>query len=210
VGETLSPHTRDAARERWGVGVVDTYSSQELGTIAVQCPDSRLYHVMAETLIVEVLNGEGLACRPGEMGRLVVTDFRNFATPLIRYDIGDFAEAGPPCPCGRGLPTLSRVYGRERNLIRMPDGTRHWPFIGAVKFRELPAIQQFQFIQDGRETIELRLVTRHALSAEEESDLTLRVQGALGFAFCVRFTYFADRLPMGARGKFEEFVCRMS
>ena len=209
VGETLSPETREAAQSLFGTPVNDTYSSQELGTIAIQCPVSRLYHVMAETLIVEILNGDGTACREGETGRVVATDFRNFATPLIRYDIGDVAQVGPPCPCGRGLPTLSRIFGRERNLVLMPDGMRHWPFLGAAKIREIEPIMQFQFIQDGRDSIELRLVTKRVLSPQEEGDLKARVQTALGFAFQVRFTYFPTKIPTGPNGKFEEFVCRV-
>ncbi len=209
VGETLSPETREAAQKLFGVAVKDSYSSQELGTIAIQCPTSGLYHVMAETLIVEVLKGDGTTCREGELGRVVATDLRNFATPLVRYDIGDVAQVGPSCPCGRGLPTLSRIFGRERNLLLMPDGTRHWPFLGAAKLREIEPLMQFQFIQDSRDTIELRLVTRRPLRPEEECDLTVRVQKALGFAFQVRFTYFPTRIPTGPNGKFEEFVCKV-
>jgi phenylacetate-CoA ligase len=216
VGETLSPATRAQASTLLDAPVVDLYSSQELGTIALQCPDSGLYHVMAENLLLEVLNGDGTACREGEMGRVVATDLRNFATPLVRYDIGDWAEVGPPCPCGRGLPTLSRIFGRERNLLLMPDGTRRWPFLGSVKFGDLgavesgepPPVMQFQFIQESRDTIELRLVTRRALSPGEERDLAARVQTALGFAFRVRFAYFAERIPTGPNGEFEEFVCK--
>ena len=209
IGETLSPETRERAERLFGAPVLDTYSSQELGTIAIQCPASPLYHVMAETVIVEVLKSDGSACRPGEMGRVIVTDFRNFATPLIRYDIGDFAEVGPACPCGRGLPTLSRIFGRERNLVLMPDGTRHWPYLGAAKIREIEPVMQFQFIQDGRDTIELRLVTHRALTADEERDLTGRVQAALGYGFRVRFTYYPDSIPRGPSGKFEEFLCQV-
>jgi phenylacetate-CoA ligase len=209
MGETLSPQTRDEAVRMFGA-ITDTYSSQELGTIAIQCPDAPLYHVMAENLMVEVLNGDGTACREGETGRVVATDLRNFATPLIRYDIGDIAEVGPPCRCGRGLPTLSRIFGRERNLVLLPDGTRHWPRVGFCNFREIAPVMQYQFIQDGRETIELRLVTARPLNAHEEAGLTARVQKTLGFDFAVRFTYFPERLPPGANGKFEEFVCRVA
>jgi phenylacetate-CoA ligase len=208
LGETLSRQTRDDACRWLGVVIEDTYSSQELGVIAIQCPDSTLYHVMAEHLIVEVLNDAGTACRAGEMGRVVATDIRNFAMPLVRYDIGDYAEVGPPCACGRGLPTLSRILGRERNLIVMPDGTRHWPYLGLIKLYEFAQVIQYQFIQDGRDTIELRLVVQRSLTRDEEGDLVARIQHALGYPFEVRFAYFADRIPAGASGKFEEFVCR--
>jgi phenylacetate-CoA ligase len=209
VGESLSSDLREAAHRQWNASVVDLYSSAELGTIALQCPVSGLYHIMAENLILEVLKPDGSACAVGEMGRVVATDLRNYAMPLIRYDIGDFAEVGPACRCGRGLPTLSRVLGRERNLVLMPDGTRNWPYLGAVNFREIAPILQFQFIQDGRESIELRLVVKRPLSLVEENELIAQVQTMLGFAFQVRLNYFAERIPLGPNGKFEEFVCRV-
>ena len=39
----------------------------------------------------------------------------NLAGPLIRYEIGDFAEAGT-CECGRSLPTLKRIAPRREML----------------------------------------------------------------------------------------------
>jgi len=209
IGETLSEQLRDDAGRRFGV-ITDVYSSQELGTIAIQCPDAPLYHVMAENLMVEVLNDDGTACESGETGRVVVTDLRNFATPLVRYDVGDVAQVGALCSCGRGLPTLNRIFGRERNLVLMPDGTRHWPLVGFCYFRQIAPVMQYQFIQDGRDTIELRLVTERPLTTHEEAGLAARVQKTLGFAFDVHFTYFEKRIPAGPNGKFEEFVCRIA
>jgi phenylacetate-CoA ligase len=92
----------------------------------------------------------------------------------------------------------------------MPDGTRHWPLVGYSHFREIAPVIQYQFIQDGRETVEVRLVTERPLTTEEERALEAHVQKTLGFAFAVRFTYFQERLPAAANGKFEEFICRIA
>ena len=208
IGETLSPDLRAHAMAIFRAEIADLYSSQEAGNIALQCPTSGLYHVMAENVIVEILDPHGDAVRQGENGRVVLTDLNNFATPLIRYDIGDYAQTGTPCPCGRGLPTLARVLGRERNLILMPDGSRHWPLVGFHKFREIAPIVQYQMIQEDQAHIELRLVVERALTNEEENNLVSHVQTALGYPFALRLAYFTGKLPTGANGKFEEFVCR--
>ena len=210
VGETLPPSTRDAAQRVLGLTIADVYSSQEVGYIALQCPVSGLYHVMAESLIVEVLDADGAPCGDGEVGRVVITDLRNYATPLIRYDIGDYAEVAGPCPCGRGLPTLRRILGRERNFVRMPDGRRHWPLVGFAGFRDIAPVVQYQLIQVEVEAIEARLVVARPLSSAEESALGAHIQTALGHAFEMRFRYFEGRLPIGPSGKFEEFVCRVA
>lgn len=208
VGETLSSAIRDAAQSFFGAKIVDCYSSQEIGYIAIECPASRLYHVMSEGMIAELLNDKGEPCREGEIGRVVLTDLHNFATPLVRYDIGDYAEAGPPCPCGRGLTAWKRILGRERNLILMPDGTRHWPLTGFNACRHLAPVSQFQLVQTDRETIEARLVVERKLTSSEEDALRAMLHANTGHPFVLRFVYFEGTLPKGPSGKFEEFVCK--
>lgn len=207
IGETLRPELRARAEQMLGARVSDLYSSQELGPIALECPVSGLYHTMAETVLVEVLDDAGNACREGEIGRVVITDLRNYATPLVRYLIGDRAEVGPPCPCGRGLPTLARVLGRERNLLLMPDGGRVWPLVGFYRFRELAPISQYQFIQHGADDIEVRLAVEQPVTAAQEAALTEVIHAALQHPFALRFSYFDLTLPLPPSGKREEFVC---
>jgi phenylacetate-CoA ligase len=208
IGETLSLDVRSRAEAIFRADISDVYSSQEAGNIALQCPQSNLYHVMAENLIVEIVDVNGICTGEGETGRIVITDLNNFATPLIRYDIGDYAQIGSACPCGRGLPTLKRILGRERNLILMPDGSRHWPLVGFHKFREIAPIIQYQMIQQDREQVELRLVVERPLTAREERNLTIHVQTSLGHPFSLNICYFDAQIPAGPNGKFEEFVCR--
>lgn len=207
TGETLSDELRERCRETFGAEVVDVYSSQECGYLALECPQSGLYHVMSETVLLEILGPDDRTCREGETGELVVTVLHNFASPLIRYRLGDHAERGPSCPCGRGLPTLRRIRGRSRNLVRLPDGTRHWPMVGFYEYREVAPVRQYQALQYGPEDIELRLVTDRPLSAAEESRLRAIVQRWLQYPFGVRFVYYPDRIPPAPSGKYEDFIC---
>lgn len=210
IGETLSADTRERCRRLGEVEVVDMYSSQEAGIIALQCPVSGLYHVQCESLLVEVLDDDGQPCKPGEVGRIVITDLHNFATPIIRYEIRDYAEVGPPCPCGRGLQTLARIMGRRRNMVVFPNGERHWPRVGAYRFREVAAIKQYQVVQHALDDIEVRLVVEQPLSNEQETRLTAIIHSALGHAFPLRFNYFSQELAKTRGGKFEEFVSLVS
>jgi phenylacetate-CoA ligase len=208
--ETLSASVRSDAEATFGARVADNYSSEEVGHIALECPTSGRYHVMAESLIVEVLDRAGRPCQPGDIGRVTITDLHNRVTPLVRYDIGDFAEASEPCACGRGLPTLARIVGRERNLLIRPDGTRYWPLTGFPRCRDVAPVLQFQFVQENLETVEARLVTERTLTCEEEDRLRTLFQSSVGYPFTVRFAYFDDRLPVSPTGKFEEFVCHVA
>lgn len=210
VGETVTPALRARCTEVWSVPITDIYSSQEFGYLALQCPVSSQYHVMAESALVEVLDDNGDPCRPGEIGRLIITSLHNFAMPLIRYELRDYAEAGGMCACGRGLPLLARIIGRNRNMVVLPNGEKHWPQVGFAEYRAIAPVRQYQLIQQTPEEIEVRLVTDRPLVMEEEMRLTEVIHNALGWPFRLLFTYFEHEIPSGRGGKFEEFISKVA
>lgn len=210
VGEMVRPELRNRVKRVTGLQIEDHYSSQEVGAIAIQCPVSGLYHIMSEALVVEILNERWEPCQAGEIGRVVVSDLHNLATPLIRYDIGDYAEIGPTCNCGRGLPTLKRIWGRDRNLVRLPDGSRYWPLVGYHQYDSVTPVRQYQMIQTAIDEIEFRVVTDEELTPSQEERFVAIIRQALRYPFKVRVLQFRQRLPPGPNGKLEDFVCMVT
>ena len=211
IGETVDDDLRERVSRVAGIDIQDHYSTQEFGSIAMQCPAGGLYHVMSETVIVEVLRENDEACMEGESGRVVVTDLHNLATPMIRYDTGDHAEVGGDCPCGRGLPTLRRILGRERNLMLKPSGERHWPNLAKVNepFRDQIPVRQFQIYQLGRTKLELRVVTDEPPTASDQAAMIKIIQTAFDFPFEIEIVRFEGSLPLSPNGKFEGFICKI-
>lgn len=212
ISETLRPGVKEAVRKGLGVPLTDIYSTREAGYLALQCPEYPHYHVQSEAVFLEVLNDADHPCGPGEVGRVVVTPLHNFAMPLIRYDIGDLAEVGAPCRCGRGLPVLSRVLGRTQNMLLLPSGERSWPLLSSGNIEALlaaaPPIRGYQIAQTALDAIELRLVTARPLSPEEEDALRAWVHAKFGSGYRADLTYLQD-LPRTAAGKFSDFVCEI-
>lgn len=204
-GEALGPHVREVCRRVWGVELVDMYSSQEVGYLALQCPASEQYHVQSETVRVEVLHDPARPCRPGEIGRVVVTPLHNLAMPLLRYELGDYAEVGGTCSCGRGLPVLTRIMGRQRNMLTLPTGEQVWPLLGARAWAHLDAVRQLQVVQRDLDRLEARVVGPRPLTAEEEAELTAVLHQRLSHPFNVSFTYL-DHIDREKGLKFEDFV----
>jgi phenylacetate-CoA ligase len=157
---------------------------------------------------VEVLDDDGRACSPGQIGRVVVTPLHNFAMPLIRYETGDFAELGAPCACGRGLPVLARVLGRDRNCLWSPAGERLWPMLDLDALRRIVPLDQIQLIQDGASHIDARVVVREPVSEAQRESLERALREALGHAFGFSFTT-VDEIPRHANGKFEPFISQI-
>ena len=208
ISEILRPEVRVACREAWGVPVSDMYTSREVGYMALQCPDHEHYHVQAEGVLLEVLDEDGRACGPGQVGRVIVTQLQNFAMPLLRYDVGDYAEVGEPCPCGRGLPVLARILGREQNMLTLPSGAKRWTLLSSHDIRAFLAmapIRQYQFVQKTPTSMHVRLVVERRLNEAEETSLGQWAVEKFGYPFRVTFEYLDD-LPRQPSGKFQDFV----
>ncbi len=204
-GETLGADMRARCRETWGVPVADMYSAQEVGYIALQCPQTEQYHVQSEVVYVEVLDEAGEPCRAGEVGRVVISPLHNYAMPLLRYEIGDFAEVGPPCSCGRSLPVLTRILGRQRNVGTLPSGEHVWPTFTSRKWGHIDALRQLQLVQHELDHIEARIVGPHPLSASEEEEFTTLLREEFAFPFRLTITYL-DAIDRNRSMKFEDFV----
>ncbi len=207
-GEVVGPEVRSACREAWGVGLTDMYSTQEVDYLALQCPSAEHYHVQSETVHVEILDDHGEPCGPGEVGRVVVTPLHNYAMPLLRYELGDYAEVGPPCSCGRGLPVVNRILGRRMNLMTLPTGEKRWPMIPSREWADIGPIRQLQLVQWQLDHIEARIVGPRPLTPAEEEAFTSMVRRRLSYPFQVSFSYL-ERIDRNRDLKFDLFVSRL-
>ncbi|MBL8382113.1 MAG: phenylacetate--CoA ligase family protein [Burkholderiales bacterium] len=193
------------AAATWGAAVHDLYSAAEFGPLAFQCPEHGNLHVQSENVLVEILDEAGAPCPPGTPGRVVVTGLHNFAMPLIRYELGDYASFGPACACGRGLPVIASINGRSRNMAVDPTGRRFWPMINPSVWLSTP-IEQRQLVQHAPGEIEIRYVAPRELIASEEAQVIEVLSRNFRHDYTFRFTR-VERLERSAGGKFEEFVC---
>ncbi len=202
-GEPVDESMRAFARDSWQIELIDNYSAVEVGTIANQCPEGPGLHIQAENVLLEVIDDAGAACEPGEIGRVVVTSLQNYATPLIRYVIGDYAIPGEPCACGRGLPLLDKVVGRFRNLLVTPSGEKYFPDL-IIEITELAPIAQFQVRQPEAHRLELYIKPSETVSADQEAAIGDYFERRFGYPFELTFHY-VDDIQRDAGGKYEQF-----
>ncbi len=158
-GDSLTPSQRTVIEEVFSTQVFDTYGTAEGIQIAAQCEMGN-YHLQSFDGILEILDENGVEVSPGEVGRVVVTRFHPGASPLVRYEVGDLAlKAGSQiCACGRKLPILGGIRGRQSDLVITPEGNRlivHF-FTGILE--HFAAISSFQVIQESIDGIRVLIV----------------------------------------------------
>jgi phenylacetate-CoA ligase len=210
TAEVLSEPQRARLHRAFGCPVQNEYGCGEVGPIAYECPSGAL-HVMVDHVFVELLGPGDRPAGPGESGEVVVTDLANRAMPLIRYRLGDFAVAGSgPCPCGRGFPTLQRIWGREYDFVETSEGRRFHGEFFMYLFEELQqqgiGVAQFQVVQEGPADLAIALLSPTEPSAEQIAHLRGRIERHLG-PMRIAFTR-VDRLERARSGKMAVIVNR--
>ena len=110
-GANVSTCLRAKVRQQFGATVRHRYTCLECGPLAYQCPRSDdHFHVAVGNALIEVVNDSGRPSQQGLQGRVLVTALNQYATPLLRHDIGDRAALEAQCPgCGLEVPTLSQL-----------------------------------------------------------------------------------------------------
>jgi phenylacetate-CoA ligase len=209
LGEILYPELRERCQHQWNVRVSDNYSCEEFGSLALQCPEFPHFHEQSECVLIEVLRPDNTPCKPGEIGKTVISSLNNFATPMLRYENGDLAEVGEPCACGRGLPVLKRIIGRVRNTAILPNGERLMPNLSTGPLLNDLPIKHFQLVQKTTELIEARLVVGRLLTTAEETALANYFNKGWRHEFNFVFVY-VDEITRGVNGKYEVFLCDVS
>ena len=204
-GETLTPSRQDLIERAFRCRVVNHYSSLEVLHMAQTCPDNPgLLHVNSERAILRIVRQDGTPAPPGETGRILVTDLTNRVMPFINYETGDWGAAGPPCPCGRGFPTLTGIEGRGCEFIRLPSGGIVSPgSLGVFVMRPggaHPHILEFQAVQKAPGSIELLIVPAGSYSPGTSDLIAREIEALMGPGMSVTVT-FVDRIEPEPSGK---------
>ena len=207
-GEAVDQTHREAiARAFPNARIWTTYSSEEFGLIAAECPHNPdHHHYMAHRLGVELLDLErDEPAAPGSTGRLVITDYLNRRSPLIRFALGDLATVGE-CPCGQiKLPSFGRVLGKTRGFLRHRDGSRVAFVELSVMLRDIPGVRQYQVHQRSLEEFEIRIVGDRWVDLEVGAAL----QAHFGYLPNDVTVTYRDAIPVGSTGKFQHAICEV-
>jgi phenylacetate-CoA ligase len=104
-----------------GIKAYDLYGLSEIigPGVSVECYCQDGLHILDDHFYAEIIDPESGEVLPEEAeGELVITTLSKEAFPMIRYRTRDItALMSGPCPCGRTLSRMRRVYRRSDDML---------------------------------------------------------------------------------------------
>jgi phenylacetate-CoA ligase len=208
--EPVAPDERAHFEATFGCPVRTNYYCNEVWAIAAECEHGRL-HEFSDNVVLELLGPGGEPVPDGTPGEVVVTGLNGFVQPFIRYRLGDVAVRSPErgCACGRALPVLERIEGRDDDVFVHPDGRRIHPSKITVAAKSpcfaypgLQVFRDYQIAQTAPDRVALRIVAgrdrEHFAECAKEGAANLERLLAPGVRVELETP---SRLPAGAGGK---------
>ncbi len=206
TAENLHDYQRRSIEEAIGP-VYDTYGCSEVNSIAYECAECGLYHIIDPHVYIEY--GEPV----DEAGNreVYVTDLDNFAFPMLRYKNGDMAipDEGSSHECSIGFSRLRAVSGREVDIITLPDGGMLSvpSFFGSMLLKKVNGLKQYQVEKIDADMLRINLETSERFLPADmeiiEEALSEYLKGRIGYEIRI-----VDKIAVSGSGKFRLVVDR--
>ncbi len=172
---------REIIEKAFATPVCNRYGCEETSIISCEISGQKGLYQASENLYCEVVPDPSLSLEANQ-GRLLLTDLKNRAMPLIRYQVGDVAETlNEPSLCGRGLPRFAKVLGREADYVLTPEGK----LISGISLTEnfamhITGTAQLQIVQDRLNLLRLRLVPSEQFGPTSHDQIAQLIQELFG------------------------------
>ncbi len=165
TAEKLYDFQRNLISNAFKSEVFDNYGLYDCGLSAFECECHNGLHIDYENSLFEVVNEAGKNVYETE-GKIIGTDFYNYAFPFIRYDTGDYGILSKnACNCGRTSNRITAILGREKDYLEF-YGRR---FRINDNLMSECNVKQFQVHQLDSNTVKFLIVKLPSYSLENES-----------------------------------------
>jgi len=161
-----------------------------------------------DSVIVEFVKDEETVA-VGEDGDIVITNLFNYAMPFIRYKLGDVASLScEECSCGRTLPLMHELSGRNNDFIVLPDGRRLPPWFFWNKI-DYAGVSAFKIVQERIDLIRiwLKVPRGYEKNQVERTEAGLRSVFGEGVSTVIEIV---DEIPRDNTGKLRNVTSNVS
>ena len=200
--DTLTPEGKKNLESVFGCPVINRYDNEEQGIIAYTKPYENEFTVNCASYFVEILAMDGdYPAKPGETGRIVITDMYNKAMAFIRYDTGDLAIAGKTD--GVRCLTIKSLQGRTADVVYALDGTTVCSVAINNYICDFYDVKKYQLIQKAKGEFVLTLVCPENSGSVRKIEENMRHLLGDNIRLSIRF---AEDIPSGKNGKYKTVI----
>ena len=205
--EMLYDQTRQEMERYFGCRCVSRYSNEENGILAQDTDVNNLFMVNEAHYYIEIMKMDKDEPAPeGEIGRVVVTDFFNYAMPMIRYDTGDVGSMEIVSYNGVKHRAISNFGGRKCDMIFDAQGNLLSPYTVVNLMWPFNEVRQFQFVQMDQKEYKI-LISRDG-SFTKEQEMLQAFQELLGAQARISPEY-VEEIPTLRSGKRKYIVNKL-
>lgn len=207
TSEGIGQYAKVALFDYFGKHPVSRYSNVENGILAQQLSDgSDTFIINWASYNIEILEIDtDNAVSIGESGRIVITDYFNFAMPIIRYDTGDIGTVD--WDKNKEKLVLTKVEGRKMDMVFNTSGNLVSSFTITNNMWLYDEIKQYQFLQLDKTNYLFKLNLKGKFQREEE--LISEFKKYFGLDAIIKVEY-VDEIPLLNSGKRKKVINEMN
>lgn len=212
TGETLYDWQKKIIEESFQCRVFEFYGHSESTAMATSCEKNNFLHFFPEYGFVELIDKDGNHVKKENgKGEIVTTGFMHNLFPLIRYKTGDIGMlSNEKCSCGRNCLILKKIEGKWQQEYIFSKDNVSVPFTSLyINFKIFKNVEQFQFYQEEKGIIILRILKRETYSKEDTENIRQELSKLLGSGFELKIN-FVDEVPKTAAGKYSYLIQKLS
>lgn len=205
--EKLYNWQRSLIEEFFDCRIIECYGHTERAVKAATCEKSNYFHFFPQFGIVELIDEKGKPInKEGEIGEIVATGFDNDLFPFIRYKTGDLGVyTKDKCNCGRNFPLVKNIAGRTFEFIATKKD-KYLSFSSIdLDLKVFKNVRQFQFYQNKKGKIILRIEKSKRFTKDEEEQLKKEIIKKFGNDIDVSIDY-VNNFSRTARGKHKYLI----
>jgi len=201
--EVVLPEQREIIEEAFEAPLFDWYGHGESTVCAGECEYHMGLHVNMEFGCSEFIRTDETK-ETENVYSIISTSLWNLSMPLLRYDTEDLALLeNSECKCGRGLPLITKIIGRQADIIEGINGVKASPssLVHFWKYKvaeKLHGIDFAQIVQETDESLLVKLVGRGDIKNEE---LIRKQLAMLLGSMRIEFEYL-EIIPRGQKWRF--------
>ena len=201
--EVLTDEQRQFFQETYGCAPLEIYGAVETGNIAWECPtNNQNLHIEMESVLINFRDIQSMEDGT-QIASIIATNLKNHVMPFIRYDLGDLIilPESTQCPCGRTLPLLGKIFGRNDDILEYSGRKFNFHFFYNY-FKNYLYINRYKVVQTKMGDIEFRVHlfddtegTRQRCLSDLSSDFS--------DLFSPLNVKFVEGFPISSSGKFK-------